>query len=208
MNKIGGGKGERRSLYNIIFNSRKGTGGDRANLTYSFDFGNIPDGEYHATFSYMGEQNDLSISAGHDYKVANVYMNLGKANDYEAGDTSGSIKYVNTNFLGFLDTNRNTNYSYLYSKHTDNSPVFINSLPNSQVNIRVQDSTGALYLDSGGVALNHYVLVLHLELVKEYDTVLTKQIEERIEEEYEYEYQEVEEDEADNAMIPKIFESS
>jgi hypothetical protein len=78
---------------------------------------------------------------------------------------------------------------------------------NSQVNIRVQDSTGALYLDSADAALNHYVLVLHLELVKEYDTILTKQIEERIEDEYEY--QEVEEDdESDNAMIPKIFESS
>ena len=214
MNKRGGGKGaqgncvyERRSLYNIIFNSRKGTGGDRANLTYSFDFGNIPDGEYHATFSYMGEENDLSISASHDYKVANVYMNLGKSNDYEAGNTSGSIQFTNSNFMGFLDTNRNTNYSYLYSKHTDNSPVFINSLANSQVNIRVQDSTGALYLDSGGVALNHYVLVLHLELVKEYDTILTKQIEERIEDEYEYQEVEVEVEEDENPSIPKIFES-
>ena len=191
-------------LYNIIFNSRKGTQTNKADTIYSFDFGNIPDGEYHATFSYMGEENDLSISASHFYKVANVYINLGKANDYEAGNTSGSIKFSNSNFLGFLDTNRNTNYSYLYTEHTDNPPVFINSLANNQVNIRIQDSSVALYTDSAGTALNHYVLVLHLKLIKEYDMSLTKQIEQKVNE---YEFEEVEEEE-EKYEIPKIFESS
>ena len=77
----------------------------------------------------------------------------------------------NHNFLGFLHTNTNTNYSYLYTKHTDNPPVFINSLANNQVNIRIQDNTGTLYTDSAGTALNHYVLVLHLKLIKESNKV-------------------------------------
>lgn len=189
--------------FNIIFNSRQGTqpSTNKADSTYTFDFTTIPSGEYRTTFSYMGQENDLSISASHNYKIAQVFMNIGKANDFLAGNNTGTVKYSSTNFMGFLDTNRNTNYAYLYAKEMDNSPVHINRPINNVVNIKILDNLGALYVDSGGVDLNHYVLVLHLELVREYTDIIDIQM--LKEDQDEYEEIEVEEE----YELPKIFMS-
>jgi len=191
--------------YNIVFNSRKGTqpNGNKGDTNYTFDFGILPEGEYEASFTYMGQENDLSISASHNYKIAEVYIDIGKSNDYQAGNNSGTIRYSSSNFMGFLDTNRNTNYAYLYAKKKDNNEVFINRPTNNVVNIKILDNLGALYTDSGGVDLNHYVLVLHLELVREYHNTITKTM---IEDKEEYEEVEVEEEES--YEIPNIFVSS
>lgn len=193
--------------YNIIFNSRTGTqpSSNKADSYYTFDFNTIEEGEYRASFTYMGQENDLSISSAHNYKIAQVYIFLGKPNDWEAGNQTGSVKYSNSNFMGFLDTNRNTNFSYLYAKKTDNTEVYINRPTNSLVNIKVLSNLGNLYVDSGGVDLNHYVLTLHLELVKEY----VHRIPMRMLKDEEDEYEEVEvEVEEDSFEIPSIFLSS
>lgn len=188
--------------YNIIFNSRKGTFTNKADITYSFDFKNIPDGEYKATFTYSGEYNATIIASS--YRPAFVYINLGKANDYQAGDITGSNKFVNSNFLGTLFPFISATGSLLSCKRTDNPSVYIHSLANNQVNIKVLNNLDELWTDTAAGQLNHYVLVLHLELVKEYDISLTNRIEQKINE---YEYEEVEE-EVGTYEIPKIFESS
>lgn len=190
-------------IWTIVFNSRNGTqpNGNNAETNYSFDFGTLPDGDYKATFSYMGQENDLSISNTHNYRPALVYMNLGSGTIAQAGNASGTAKWQSSNFLGFLDTNRNTNYAYLYAKNKDNSAVFFNRPSTNQITIRVQDNLGALYVDSSSVVLNSYVLTLSLELVKEHHHKMPEKIRELAEDEY-YEEVEVSDDEYE---LPKIF---
>ena len=188
--------------YNIIFNSRKGTQPttNKSDSYYTFDFTTIPEGEYRASFTYMGQENDLSISASHNYKIAQVFMDIGKANDFQAGNNSGT-RFISSNFMGFLDTNRNANYAYLYAKKKDNTEIYFNRPTNNVVNIKILDNLGVLYVDSNGADLNHYVLVLHLQLKTEYHNIITKAM---LEDKDEYEEIEVEEE----YELPKIFMSS
>lgn len=190
--------------YNIVFNSQTGTPVTSTfhnNVNYTFDFQTIPDGEYEATFTYTGYENDLRISASHDYKPAMVFMNIGKANDFLAGNSTGT-NYLSSNFMGFLEPNRSEEFGFLYSKHLDNQPVYINRPSSNIVNIQVRDPAGALYLDSGGGQLNSYVIVLHLEMKKRYKKSIS--LETLKVDENEYEEIEVEEE----YELPKNFVSS
>lgn len=190
--------------YNIIFNALNGTYVTSQllnNMNYTFDFQTIPDGEYEATFTYSGYENDLSIADTHNYKPAMVFMNIGKANDFQAGNAHGT-KYSSSNFMGFLEPSRSENFAFLYCKHLDNQPVYINRPSSNLVNIQIKTPSGALYTDSATQPLNAYVLVLHLELKKEYKKSIS--LETLKVDEDEYEEIEVEEE----YELPKIFMSS
>lgn len=146
----------------VVFNSRIGaTGTNRNDLFYNFDWSKLKDTFYEVSFTCITGTGTFNGD-----KVAMVYTHFGNTPlVYKTTDTTAS---TNTEFIGFLkpelvQTATPALATYLYASETSNPNFHLNGKP-TQPNPRItfRDATGALYTDSAGAEIPHYILTIHL----------------------------------------------
>ena len=87
----------------------------------------------------------------------------------ESYDINSSSNASSTQLLGLLEWNNMqvaTPYTgYLIAKTSTNNPIIINSIPNSNLNIRILDNSNNLWLDTAGTPAQptNYVIILNFE---------------------------------------------
>jgi len=129
------------------------------NVTYAYDFTNMPEGKYELTFSFRGLMNHLS---GDD--LALVYVNFGTSgNIYQAGaETSNKF----TQFIGFLN-NQYSNVStdaYLYANAYDNTPIILTRKPvGLNIQVQILDILGQPFITQSTQPIDGYIMTLNFK---------------------------------------------
>jgi hypothetical protein len=146
-------------IFNIVLNSVNASPSsvDVYDLSFDFNWTNIPQGKYKMDFCYKGLNNA-------DY-VANdspqVFLTLGSVPSvYQASGSDGSV--VST-YIGSLRAETHAGGQvYFYSNLNDNPSVYFNSLPTSgpiQVQVYRSNFT-TVFTTLAGSPLAQYVMVL------------------------------------------------
>jgi len=145
----------------VVFNSRHGaTGTNRNDLYYNFDWSKLKDTFYEVSFTCITQ-----TGAFNGDKLAMLYVHLG--NTPLVYKPIVSTASTNTEFVGFLKPVilQNTTpalATYLCASNEDNHNFHLNGKPTQQFpRITFRDATDALYTDSLGAEMPHYILTLH-----------------------------------------------
>jgi hypothetical protein len=146
----------------VVFNSRHGaTGTNRNDLFYNFDWSKLKDTFYEVSFTCITGTGTFNGD-----KIAMLYVHLG--NTPLVYKPIASTASTNTEFIGFLkpelvQTATPALATYLYASESSNPNFHLNGRPTQQnPRITFRDATDALYTDSAGAELPHYILTMHL----------------------------------------------
>jgi hypothetical protein len=152
--------------FNIVLNSQQSSAPviNTNNLSFQFNWTNIPQGKYQLQFAYIGKNNG-------DY-VANdapqVFLSLGTVPSvYQASASNGSVI---SNFIGSLRTQTHAAGQVgFYSNAQDNPEVYYNRLPTSgPITVQVfRDDFTTPFTTLAGTNLADYILVLTFRKVGE-----------------------------------------
>lgn len=154
--------------FNIVLNSiyvSPSSSVDTNDLTYEFNWTNIPSGKYKMDFCYKGLNNGDYI--GND--SPQVFLTLNSTPSvYQASGSDGSVI---SNYIGSLRAETHgAGQVYFYANLNDNPSVFFNSLPNNGP-IRIQvfrsDFVTPFTTITGTDDLADYVLVLSFVSLEE-----------------------------------------
>lgn len=153
-------------MFNIVLNSQNVStlsSGNRNDLTYEFNWSNIPQGKYSMSFTYKGQNNTDFVANDSPAVFLNIASN---PNVYQAGSIDGS----NTSqYIGSLhaETHSATEVVF-YSNSTDNPEIYFNSIPTTSP-IRVQifraNFTTPFTTITGGLEIANYVMILHFKQI-------------------------------------------
>jgi len=150
--------------YLVVFNSRQNaTGANRNDLTYQFDWTQLPDVDYTMSFTWTGEANTMNGT-----KTALVFVDLGTTT---LCFSTSATNYANRSlFIGCLRTTTQGQgageFSNLVANDTDNGHIHIKGRPRNQtIRVRVLDGSLAPFTDTAAAELAPYVLGLRLERV-------------------------------------------
>lgn len=146
----------------VVFNSRIGaTGTNRNDLYYNFDWSKLKDTFYEVSFTCITQTGTFNGD-----KIAMVFTHFGNTPlVYKTIDSTAS---ANTEFIGYLKPEILQNSTpalatYLHAGDSDNPNFHLNGRPTQQFpRITFRDATGALYTDSVGAEMPHYILTIHL----------------------------------------------
>ena len=111
-------------VYNVVLNSALGTVNNNfQQYTFFYNWGQIPEGKYKVTFSFMSSQGNLTNAS-----VCNLFIDLGQKNITFANNISGTlvIKYTRQ-FLGMLRYSGTGANTYLFCEANMNSPIYLNN---------------------------------------------------------------------------------
>lgn len=139
-------------IYNIVLNSNNYVSGtNSSNFSYSFDWSNIPEGEYEMTFNF-----NASATAT-DKVLVVVCPDLGVASNVFTTTSTTASKF--NNVIGVIYSTTGTgDYDYITSS-THNPPVYLRTRPYSNnFTIYLYDTDGALT----NIAVD-YILILSLK---------------------------------------------
>jgi hypothetical protein len=146
----------------VVFNSRHGaTGTNRNDLFYNFDWSKLKETFYEVSFTCITGTGTFNGD-----KIAMLYVHLG--NTPLVYKPIASTASTNTEFIGFLkpelvQTATPALATYLYASDSSNPNFHLNGRPTQQnPRITFRDATDALYTDSAGAELPHYILTMHL----------------------------------------------
>lgn len=156
---------ERPYMFNIVLNSQYVSvlsGANNNNLTYEFNWTNIPNGKYKMSFSYKGLNNG-------DY-VANdspqIFLLLGTVPSvYEASGSDGSVL---STYIGSLRAETHAGGQvYFYANLNDNPPVYFDNIPRSgPITIKVfEEDFVTPFTTVAASPLAEYVICLSFEQV-------------------------------------------
>lgn len=150
-------------VYNVVLNSALGTAvGAFIQYTFFYNWGQIPEGRYKVTFSFMSSAGNLTNTS-----VCNVFIDLGQKNITFGNNISGSlvIKYTRQ-YLGMLRYSGTGANTYLFAEENMNAPIYLNNRPtNNNVNVYMRNSDFAQNSYSFTTAPANYSLVLNFELL-------------------------------------------
>ena len=156
---------ERPYMFNIVLNSQyisSLSGVNNNNLTYDFNWTNIPQGKYKMSFSYKGLNNGDYV--GDD--SPQIFLSLGTVPSvYQAGEANGSV--IST-YIGSLRAETHAaGQVYFYANLNDNPPVYFENIPRSgPISIKVFTSDFVTpFTTSLGSPLDEYVMCLSFEQV-------------------------------------------
>tara|TARA_R110000822_G_C15097397_1_gene471450 strand:+ start:67 stop:561 length:495 start_codon:yes stop_codon:yes gene_type:complete len=116
-------------IYNIHLLAKKGdkVDGTDSKVKFFFDWSIMPKSRYKVSFTMLGARNLLKGE-----NVCLLYIDLGNAKSYEP---TGNNRLSTSNLLGHIFPNAvdgtNTSSTYLFSKKTCNSEIYLDSLPKS-----------------------------------------------------------------------------
>jgi hypothetical protein len=116
-------------IYNIHLLAKKGeqVSGTDSKVKFFFDWSIMPKSRYKVSFTMLGARNLLKGE-----NVCLLYIDLGNAKSYEP---TGNNRLSTSNLLGHIFPNAvdgtNTSSTYLFSKKTCNSEIYLDSLPKS-----------------------------------------------------------------------------
>ena len=152
--------------FNIVLNSQYPSeltiGNDANNLSYEFNWTNIPRGTYMMSFAYRGLNNADFVAND----SPQIFLSLGVVPSVYEANTGG--RSMVSSYIGTLRTETHAaGQVYFYSNLTDNPAVYYQSLPSSgpiSVQIFKSDFTTP-FRTGGGNELGEYVLVLSFERV-------------------------------------------
>lgn len=161
---------DRPYMFNLVLNSQISSpfsSGLHNDVTYAFNWSNIPEGKYAVSFSYLGKNNG-------DY-IANdcpqVFLSISSVPSvYLAG--ASDISQIST-YLGSLRAQTHAAGQIgFYANSQDNPEVFFNTKPSNGL-IRVQvfrdDFITPFTTVTGGVDLADYVMVLRFKQIGKID---------------------------------------
>lgn len=150
-------------VYNVVLNSALGTVNSSFNqYTFFYNWGQIPEGRYKVTFSFMSSAGTLTNTS-----VCNVFIDLGQKNITFGNNISGSlvIKYTRQ-YLGMLRYTGTGANTYLFAEENMNAPIYLNNRPtNNNIVVYMRNSDFAQNSYSLTTAPNNYSLVLNFELL-------------------------------------------
>lgn len=153
-------------LFNIVLNSQQASvfsSGNNNDLTYLFNWTNIPEGRYLVAFSYRGLNNGDFVAND----SPQIFVSFGSnSSTYQASGIDGSNV---TLFLGNLraETHGAGQVSF-YANINDNPDIFLTARP-SDPQIRVQvfrsDFITPFTTVTGGLELAEYVITLQFKKI-------------------------------------------
>lgn len=164
-------------MFNVVLNSFNCTtetaGNANNNKSYYVDWSSrMPKGQYNLSFTFQSE----GVIITNITTIPTLYSDIVSSASNTLLPTAAV--YNNTNILGTLTqivTHPATNVCYLKADRNSNPPVYLNNRPfNNLFNIQVfsNDAVPIPWVDETTptpLPLTPYVLILHFELIKEYD---------------------------------------
>ena len=143
-----------RKIYNVVFQSSipsQTTVGE----IFFFDWGQLPQGEYKVSFSFVSGIATLVNST-----VANIFVDLGQ--DVQIATVTGN--QFRSNYLGMLRWTGTGASNYLFAGLNDNPPVYLMNRPNNnKVFIQIHANTGTFTTNYSPVP-GAYTLSMSFEL--------------------------------------------
>ena len=146
-------------IYNIVFNSTLGVTANTSIESYYFNWSKLPQGKYICGFTFISGVLTLNNA-----NVANVFIDLGCANNYIAQNPSGSGSFASS-YIGSLLYSGTGSNTYLYADINTNNNFYLDSRPsNNQVTISILTNS-ATQGNAYTPATQSYTLTLTLELI-------------------------------------------
>lgn len=153
-------------MFNIVLNSQNVStlsSGNRNDLTYEFNWSNIPAGKYSMSFTYKGQNNSDFVS--NDSPA--VFLCLSSnPNVYQAGSSDGC---VTSQYIGSLHAETHAAAEVVfYADSTDNPEIYFNSIPTTgpiRIKIFRANFTTPFTTVTGGLEIANYVMILHFKQI-------------------------------------------
>ena len=149
--------------FNIVLNSQYSSiGTNNNNLSYDFNWTNIPRGAYMMSYTYRGLNNGNFIADD----SPQIFLSLGSVPSvYEPNTIARSIV---SNYIGTLRAETHAAAQvYFYSNIHDNPSVYYENIPSSgPITVQIFDSNFTVpFTMIGGGNIDPYILVLSFERV-------------------------------------------
>ena len=142
-------------IFNVVFNSDIATATTTTGEIYYYDWGQLPQGEYKVSFSFVSGVATLT-----NVYCANLFVDLGQNSCL----VSANGQSLSSGYLGMLRMSGTGTNQYLFSAITDNPPHYLMNRPsNNRVYIQVLSNLNnqvTAYTPAPGA----YTLCLSLEL--------------------------------------------
>ena len=160
-------------IYKVVLNSSFTTT-TNYNVSYYYDWSQIPDQPYKVTFTYTATANTGAGNTNLATSVAMVYVDVGQG-AYNSiarapANTNPATAIYRSNFLGVLETKTIATsaaagyYSWLSADSTTNLPSYIDTRPkNNSMVVEIHTNSNTLGADYTAPAPGNYVLTLCLE---------------------------------------------
>lgn len=154
-------------MFNIVLNSQQASttfsSGNNNDLTYLFNWSNIPQGRYQVSFCYRGLNNADLVADDSPQVFVSFNSN---SSTYQASGVDGSNVSL---YLGTLRIETHAALqAYFYANQYDNPDVFLIGKPmDNQIRVQVfrSDFVTPFTTVSGALALANYVLVLSFKKI-------------------------------------------
>jgi hypothetical protein len=112
-------------VYNVVLNSSQGTTvGDNRTVSFSYDWSRLPEKRYKLTFMFM-----TSLFTTTNVNVCNIYMDLGQANTFFAGNSTGTLPTGGYNYLGMTRYSGTGANNWLFADENFNVPHYLPNRP-------------------------------------------------------------------------------
>jgi len=143
-----------RKIYNVVFQSAIPSTTTIGEVFF-YDWGQLPQGEYKVTFSFIS-----AIATLVNTTVANIFVDLGQ--DTVLATSSG--QQYRSGFLGMLRYTGTGASNYLFAGLNDNAPTYLMQRPtNNRVFVQIHNNNGT-FETNYAVAPGVYTLCMSFEL--------------------------------------------
>jgi hypothetical protein len=137
-------------IYNVLFNSSKGTGSIDSR-EYYFDWSKLPMGKYKGTFNFVSAKHTTTVSC------ANIFVDLGQELNYPAMSPTGGQLTTGCFYIGNVGATLVGANGYIYCDHSTNCPFYLLNRPsNNQVVVKIlfNDANQTAYTPEAAYSLN------------------------------------------------------
>jgi len=143
-------------IFTVVFNSDIATATTSVSEIFYYDWGQLPQGEYKVSFSFVS-----GIATLTNVYCANIFVDLGQ--DVSLATSNGKV--IRSGYLGSLRYSSTGASSTLFASVNDNPPLYLMNRPsNNMVLIQVLSNSSTTGTDYSPVPAS-YTLCLSLELM-------------------------------------------
>ena len=151
------------SSFTVTCLSTNGTGANKYQLKYNFDWNAMPSGKYNLQFAFTSKG---AAFGANDIVIVQI-PDLGcKLEHYSATSSTSATSAQVNNYLGVVTPSYATgSLQFLFAHYEQNPPIFIGSKPHGNTfTVNLLDNTGVAFYTAQSV---DYVLTLYFKKIDE-----------------------------------------